>query len=235
MTSSPEHGRDRHDPGARNQRLSDVVELDAPLPGSRAMALTAAIARTVATLDPTDSPARLDPSEVVLHDDGTVTVAPRAGAARCTDPADSELGASIGRMLFTLLVGRAPLSRDEGYEPALRAALPMTTCALVARSASDAPGQWPSPEEWVAELARVAAAHAPPPPPAERRRNRRRRQVLVAALIALVAASLAAAVLAPRWWDDATDDGREGALAAPAQHWSTPAQSGLAQSVRDSS
>lgn len=227
MTSHAEQRPGDHSSAGRARRLSDVVDRDAPLPGARAMALVAAVARTVEAMDPAAAPIRLDPSEVLLHDDGAVVVVAGAESVACADAADSELGASIGRMLFALLVGRAPLSRDEGYEPVLRAALPLTTCALVARSASDAPGQWPSPQEWVDELDRVAGAHTPPLPPVEQRRRRRRRTLLVAALLTLAAVSLAAALLAPTWWDDATD---EGAVPAPS---AVLAPSG--QSERDSS
>ena len=194
--------------------MAEVIASDAPVPAGRALAIMTAVSRTAGSLDPDSAPTRVTPDQVRLHEDGSVSL---SGAAHSVEadhstgpPPEPELGASIGRLLFALLVGREPVDREDAFEPALRAALPPSTCALIARSASEAPGQWPDVEEWTAELTRVAGALAPPVPAPERRRLRRRRGVLVAALVLLGALSVVVVWSAPRWWDSATDD--EGSL-----------------------
>lgn len=205
MAGTPHEGRER--------RLSDVIETEAPVQVGRALAIMVAVSRAVGALDPASVPARIEADDVRLREDGSValdpSVAPRA------DGDEAEAGASLGRLLFALLVGRRPLHRDDAFEPSLRAELPPSTCALIARSASNAPGQWPSVEQWTDELTHVAGPHAPALPPPERRRVRRRRAVLAAALVVLAVASIVAVWLAPSWWDGATDS--EGSLAPVAQ------------------
>ena len=191
--------------GGRARTLADVIATEAPVPTGRALALMVAVSRTVGALDPDRAPRRLGPDDVLLSEDGTVTLVATAAASPAAEP-DSELGASIGRLLFALLVGRRPIDHDDAFQPTLRAALPPSTCALIARSASESPGQWPSPGEWTDELTQVAGALAPPLPAPERRRTRRRQVALGVALVVLVAASIIVLWLAPRWWDSANDD-----------------------------
>lgn len=198
MADDPRRGRARS--------MAEVIAQDAPVATGRALAIMAAVTRTAAALDPDRAPRQLTADQVHLHEDGGVSLDPATVHAGGSPP-ESELGASIGRLLFALLVGRAPFDRDEAFEPALRSSLPASTCALIARSASDAPGQWPDVEEWSDELARVAGPLAPPVPPTERRRARRRRSVLLAGLALLVVLSVVVVWLAPRWWDAATDEG----------------------------
>ncbi|MDQ2678213.1 MAG: hypothetical protein M3Y51_05670 [Actinomycetota bacterium] len=212
----------------RARTVAEVIASDAPVPAGRALAIMTAVSRSVGALDPAVAPARLTPEQVRLHEDGSVSLpAAEREEPPGVSPPEPELGASIGRLLFALLVGRAPIDREDGFEPALRAALPTSTCALIARSASEAPGQWPTVDDWTAELTRVAGALAPPVPAPEQRRVRRRRIALVAALALLVAVSLVVVWSAPRWWDSATDD--EGSL--PVAGRAVPA----VQLVRDSS
>lgn len=241
MADDPRRGRAR--------TVADVIADDAPVATGRALAIMAAIARTVAALDPGRAPHLLTAERVRLHEDGSVSldVDPIGGEAGATGrgagptdasgpPQAGELGASIGRLLFALVVGRPPFDREEAFEPAVRAALPASTCALIARSASQAPGQWPTVEDWTDELTRIAEPLAPPLPATERRRARRRRVTLLAALVLLVVVSTVVVWLAPRWWDAATDEGSLAPDPAPSAQPLRPAQLGRpAQLERDSS
>lgn len=192
---------------AGERRLSELILTEAPLPAPRALALMVAVSRQVLSTAPAATPHRLTATEVRLHADGSVTFDPEP-APDPTESAqqDDEIGAAIGRLLFELMVGRAPLDRSEAFEPVIRAALPASVCSLLARSFSDAPGQWPTLDEWAVELEAAAGGQAPPIPAPERRALRRRSVLLVAALVALIAATVLVLVLAPGWWDAATDD-----------------------------
>ena len=211
MADDPRRGRAR--------TVAEVIADDAPVAAGRALAIMAAVTRTATALDPDRAPTRLTADQVRLHEDGSVSLdAARAdiGSPATGSPDESELGASIGRLLFALLVGRPPFDREEAFEPTLRAALPASTCALIARSASEAPGQWPTVDDWTDELTNVAGPLTPPLPAPERRRARRRRIILLAALALLAAVSVVVVWLAPRWWDAATDEKSIGSD-APAQ------------------
>ena len=226
MADDPRRGRAR--------TVAEVIADDAPVAAGRALAIMAAVSRTVAASDPDRAPTRLTAEQVRLHEDGSVSLdLAGAASARAGTDDEPELGASIGRLLFALLVGRPPFDREEAFEPALRAALPASTCALIARSASEAPGQWPTVGDWTDELTRVAGPLAPPLPVPERRRARRRRVTLLAALVLLVVVSAVVVWLAPRWWDAATDEGSIAqsvpalsvpALSVPALWLSAPSQ-----------
>ena len=208
--------RDGHHGRART--MDELIAADAPLPPGRALALMVAVTRTVAALDPERAPSRLEADQVRLHEDGSVSFeVPRRDEPAGSPAPEPELGASIGRLLFALLAGRPPVGRDDAFEPTLRAALAPSTCALIARSASEAPGQWPDVEEWTTELAHVAGTIAPPLPAPERRRARRRRALLVGALVLLALVSILVVWLAPRWWDAATDERSLGTGAGPSQ------------------
>jgi hypothetical protein len=143
-------------------------------------------------------------SRVLLGEDGSVHIDGRGA------PDGVSAGAGVGRLLFELLVGRPPLSADDAAEPHLQASLGPSTVALLLRSCTDAPGQWPSVEDWQHELALVAGAMSPPPPPDQVAAHRRRARWIAVALVVLVLISTAVVVLAPRWWDAATDAGALG-------------------------
>jgi hypothetical protein len=145
---------------------------------------------------------------VVIGADGTIRFErPTDRSAEGPDAApEPEAGAAIGRLLFELLVGRPPLGRDDAFEPTLFAELGATLCALLARSFSDSPGQWPDASTWRSALEAHTRGLAPPPPPSVVRKERRRR-VLIALGVALLAlVTVVTLVLAPRWWD-ATEGG----------------------------
>jgi hypothetical protein len=116
-------------------------------------------------------------------------------------------------MLFELLTGRPPLGRDDAFEPVVRSALSPRVSGLLARSFSEAPGQWPDAATWCEALEAEAGPMAPPLPPKVANRLRRRRLLLVAGLVLLALATLVVVLLAPTWWDSAT----EGAAAVAAQ------------------
>jgi hypothetical protein len=151
---------------------------------------------------------------VVLADDGSVEVLGGPGARLDVSDDDPEAprpgttaGASIGRLLFELLTGRAPLGRDDAFEPVVRAALSPAVSALLARSFSDSPGQWPDARTWRDALEAEAGPMAPPLPPAVAARLHRRRLLLMAGVALLVLATLVVVLLAPSWWDAATEEG----------------------------
>lgn len=196
---------------ARRRSLASLVHDEAPLGARRAAAVLVPLARELArpcapgTAPHTD----LTSSRVLLGEDGSVRI-DGYGA-----PDGVSAGAGIGRLLFELLVGRPPLSADDAAEPHVQASLSPSTVALLLRSCTDAPGQWPAVEDWQHELAVVAGAMSPPPPPGQMAAHRRRSRWIVAALVALVLISVAVLVLAPRWWDAATDDGALGGPGSP--------------------
>ncbi len=122
--------------------MDELIAADAPLPPGRALALMVAVTRTVAALDPERAPSRLEADQVRLHEDGSVSFeVPRTHEPAGSPAPEPELGASIGRLLFALLTGRAPVGRDDAFEPTLRAALAPSTCALIARLCLGGP--WP--------------------------------------------------------------------------------------------
>ncbi len=193
----------------RRRTLAELVDAEAPLPPTRAAAVMTAVVRALAA-----GPAHgeqvtdLMAESVILSEDGSATVT--SGAA----PDGVAAGAGVGRLLFQLLVGRRPFATDDAFEPHVTNSFPPSTVALLSRSFSDSPGQWPAVADWAAELSRIAGAHAPAEPPRVVA-ARRRRQVLIAlALALLVLISVTVVLLAPGWWDAATDEeGRSGPAA----------------------
>lgn len=149
-------------------------------------------------------PAVLQAADIRLHADGSVTIDPPADRSA---ERDLDAGAALGRLLFQMLVGRPPLSPQDAFEPHLRTQLEPSTIALVSSSCSEAPGQWPSADDWSAELTRISGPLVTPPAPRRVAGERRRRAVLAVALAVLAAVSLAVVVAAPSWWSDATDEG----------------------------
>jgi hypothetical protein len=198
---------------ARTRSLASLVHDDAPLPARRAAAVLVPLARELARpLSAADAPPTDVTSERVrMCEDGSVLIDGRGA------PDGVGAGACLGRLLFELMVGRAPLSSSDAAEPHLQASLPPSAVALLLRSCTDSPGQWPAVEEWQHELARLAGPMSPPLPARELAAQRRRARWIAVALVALLVISAAVLVLAPRWWDAATDDGASGAEVGVAQ------------------
>jgi hypothetical protein len=179
------------------------------VPVRRAGAVMLAVALAMQRAEASGAPVgAVSAEDVTVHADGSVDLAPtttpsaaiRAGEA-APDAAPGPAGAAIGRLLFELLVGRAPLGREDAFEPAITDALPPEACALMARSCSDAIGQWPDVDDWVRSLEGVAGGQAAPLPPSVVAVNRTRRALLVAGVVALAAASVGSVLMAPTWWD----------------------------------
>lgn len=194
--------------------LAEVVDAEAPVPARRACSIMVAVARELAAGEQAGwDRGSLDAARVQLARDGSVEVLGEPGARlHAPDPGDPEAprpgtaaGASIGRLLFELLTGRPPLGRDDAFEPVVTATLSRDVCALLARSFSDAPGQWPDAATWRDALESQVGPMAPPLPPAVVNRLRRRRLLLIAGVVLLVAATLVVLLLAPAWWDSATE------------------------------
>lgn len=201
--------------------LADLVAEAAPMPGRRAAAVMVAVGRAVERLEAAGAtPVGVQAESVRLHEDGSVEFTVERTAIAPEDPSDwvrpgTEAAASLGRLYFELLVGRAPLDRSEAFEPVITASLAPPGCALLARSIADAPAQWPTATQWCDHFECAAGGLAPPVTPAERRRARRRRLAVVAAVALLVVATvLVVLVAAPRWWDAATTEERS---ASPVQ------------------
>lgn len=194
--------------------LADLAAQDAPLPTRRAASLLAAVARDAGRRVPPDAASGFTSSQVLLAPDGSVRIDATAGGEPTGDLTELSAGASVGRLLFELLVGRPPLSRADAMEPFLTASLPPQVVVLLSRSCSDAPGQWPELADWEAALAELAGGQGMAEPPRDRASRRRRRAVLVAAMVVLAAISVSLVLLAPRWWDSATRDEGLGSPAA---------------------
>lgn len=198
----------------RGRTLADLAAQDAPLPTRRAASLLAAVARDAGRRMPTDGGSGFTSSQVLLTPDGSVTVEPAAEGEPAVGAEGLSAGASVGRLLFELLVGRPPLSRADAVEPFLTASLPPQVVVLLSRSCSDAPGQWPELAEWEAALVELAGGQGMAEPPHERAARRQRRAVLAAAIVVLALISVSLVLLAPRWWDAATRDEGLGSPAA---------------------
>jgi hypothetical protein len=194
--------------GARRS-LADLTEQDAPVPVRRAAALLAAVARDAegAVAGHGEGPGTgFDASQVLLVADGSVRITGAATGGRHGARAAPSAGASVGRLLFELLVGRAPLGRDDAVEPHLIESLPPHVVALVARSCSDTPTQWPALADWEPVLGELAGGQLMDEPRRRRARRRRRRATIAVAVAVLAAISLAVVLLAPRWWATVTTE-----------------------------
>lgn len=200
-------------PTEPGRTLADLIAHDAPVPVRRAGAVMLAVARAVQRAATGALIGDLGAHQVTVHADGSVDLDPAAMKARspawaaAADVAAGDgpgpSGAAMGRLLFELLVGRAPLGREDAFEPAITEALAPEVCALLSRSFGDAEGQWPAVDEWVVALERIAGGQAAPLPPAVIARDRSRRTLLALALSLLAAISLGAVLMAPTWWDAA--------------------------------
>ncbi|HTO01124.1 MAG TPA: hypothetical protein VL068_10655 [Microthrixaceae bacterium] len=162
------------------------------------------------------------PALVHLHDDGSVAIeTARTGPSASIDAMSgspdewtdvpprsrpSGAAASVGAVLFELLMARPPLDASDAFEPGITSALPPEVSALLVRSVSDSPAQWPTLDNWAATLGAQAGGSAAPTPLSRRRRDRRRS--LIAAVVLLTLAALTVLVISrvPGWWDDATRD-----------------------------
>lgn len=198
-------------PGARHS-LAELIEREAPVPARRSAALLAAVVRDAGRLgaDHGEGPGTgFDAARVELVADGSVHIAgppPDGPAAGPSVPTEASAGASIGRLLFELLVGRGPLDRDDALHPHLVDSLPPQVVALVARSCSDTPTQWPTLAEWEPALRELAGGQLMAEPPRLRARRRRRRAVIAVALAVLAAVSAVVVLSAPRWWAAVTTE-----------------------------
>lgn len=177
------------------------------MPPRRAAAVMVAVSDAVAARgEELAAFEHLPAAAVELRADGDVCLEMAAGdhdAAAVAHDGGSAGGAALGRWFFELLVGRAPLGRDDAFEPVLTDRLEPSLCALLARSLSDHTPQWPTVEEWRHHFVRLAGGLAPPEPPTRRRARRRRGAIVAVAAAALAVAVLAVLWAAPRWWDDA--------------------------------
>jgi len=193
-------------PRPAERSLRDLIDAEAPVPPGRAASVAVAVARHLERIeDHGQDVGEIDPDAVVLREDGSVELhwgpaTPRPEA----DPDGPRLGtaggAAIGRLLFELLIGRPPLGREDAFEPAVLAAYAPSTCSLLARSLSDAPGQWPDAAEWRAALESEAKGLAPPLPPDVVASDRRRRALVGLGVAVLAVATLVVLALAPGWW-----------------------------------
>lgn len=205
----------------RRRSLAELAEAEAPMDPRRAAAVLLAVTRELerrrlrGILDE-----HVDAERVLLGADGSVVLPERrrGGVVEPDElgpPVGTEAGAQVGHLYFLLLVGRAPLRRDDAFEPVVRNALSTEQCALLARSFADSPGQWPTVAEWQSALGDIARGMAAAPPPRELAAARRRRALVVVGLVALVVATVVVLLAAPRWWDDATDQGAPSAAVTP--------------------
>ncbi|MHB1138367.1 MAG: hypothetical protein ACYC2O_05370 [Microthrixaceae bacterium] len=189
-----------------------MIARDAPVSLRRAASIALAVGRAIdahpGAVGPTGV---LRSGEVVLHADGSVGLPPpvrtNLTAAETAATPSTAAGAAIGRLLFELLIGRPPLGRADALEPALVEALAPPDLALLARSCSDAEGQWPGHPQWQQVLSRLAGGQATDPSPAEHAASRRRQALVVLGLLVLVAATVLVVLLAPGWWDAANAQG----------------------------
>jgi hypothetical protein len=216
----------------RQRTLAELADAEAPMDHRRAAAVLLAVTRELdrrrerGIVDED-----LDPDSVVLGADGSVAL-PERRRGPLEEPSDlgppigTEAGAAVGRLYFLLLVGRAPLRRDDAFEPVVRNVLSAEQCALLARSFADAPGQWPTVDDWRSTLGDIARGMAAAPPPSEVAATRRRQLAVAAGLVALVVITLVVVLAVPRWWDAATDEDTSGAWLSSAPGRSSAAPLG---------
>lgn len=199
-----------------SRSLALTARVEAPLRPRRAAALILAIAEHIQHVEgPEGIDTAMMPTadEVLLHADGRVEMPLRDQPE--SDATAPSPGSVIGRWYHLLLVGREPLTPSDGFEPHLRATLGDEQCALLARSASPSPGQWPTVAEWIEVLEGFCGGQRPPRP-AQLRRSRRRSRVAAGALLALVTtATVIVLALAPGWWNDATSADQPGGTPSP--------------------
>jgi hypothetical protein len=108
----------------RSRTLAELARDDAPLPVRRAASVLVAVAHHVGGDTDLRSNAGVAPSgfvssQITLGDDGSVRIGEADPAARPSSGEEVSAGASIGRLLFELLVGRPPLGRADAVEPFL--------------------------------------------------------------------------------------------------------------------
>ncbi|MFN7151293.1 MAG: hypothetical protein ACK4V6_17675, partial [Microthrixaceae bacterium] len=176
----------------RRRTLAELADAEAPMDHRRAAAVLLAVTRELGhRRERGIVDEDLDAGSVLLGADGSVVLPQRRRStveepSGLGPPIGTEAGAAVGRLYFLLLVGRAPLRRDDAFEPVVRSVLTAEQCALLARSFADAPGQWPTVDEWQTALGDIARGMAAAPPPSELAAARRRRLLVAAGLVALV-------------------------------------------------
>lgn len=186
-----------HDAG---RSVSDLARSEAPLEPTRAAALTLAIAEAADYTPPgIDVPEQLAPDTIHLEPDGSIRLTPTAGSYEAGPASTGAVGAAVGRAHHLLLVGRVPSDAADAFEPYLLSRLPATQCALIARSCSSSPAQWPGVTEWVQELSEFCGGDRLALPPERQRRERRSRRTARAAVALVVLGTAAVLWLAPRW------------------------------------
>jgi hypothetical protein len=166
-------------------------------------------------------PTRFSPAQVNLGNDGSVrfdfadtAVETAAGDEEWSDVSrsarPSECAAAVGQTLFELLMARPPVDSSDAFEPGVTSKLTPALSALIVRSVSDSPAQWPTLELWAATLTPQVGGAATPAPPSRQRRDRRRTVISVVLLVVLAAITVLVISQASGWWDNATSD--EGSL-----------------------
>lgn len=179
----------------------------------RALAITKAIVDELVDLaDNRRIVERFRTDQVRLSGDGSVEfdrdLTVRVDQADTSEP--STCAASVGLVLFELLMARAPISSADAFEPGITSALPPELSALIVRSVSDTAAQWPTLDNWVDSLTPNVGGAATPKPPERQRRDRRRAVVSVVLLVILAAITILVVTWAPGWWDNTGSD--EGSL-----------------------
>lgn len=198
---------------SEQQSLAELIRTDAPVNPRRALAVALSLVDELIDLSRRGRKVTgFRPDQVWLSGDGSVSFdVDICSAARETATASpSESAASVGAVLFELLMARAPISSADAFEPAITSSLPPTLAALIVRSVSDSAGQWPTLDLWADALGAAIGGGAVPTPPIRVRRDRRRAFVAVALLAVLAAITVIVVTLAPGWWNSATTD--EGSL-----------------------
>ncbi len=190
--------------------LAELIHREAPVPLRRAASITLAVVRELEQHPGSVGPDGVLAAEhVELHADGSVGLPAAVRPSGVGDPLGlaatppSAAGAASGRLLFELLIGRPPLDRADALEPAVRQVLDPGDLALLARSCSDAEGQWPELAEWRVVLTPLAGGQATDPPPAALAAARRRQVLVLLGVFVLVAVTVLVVLLAPAWWDAA--------------------------------
>lgn len=183
--------------------VSDLALAEAPLDPRRAAATMLAVAETAAFDPPPIAvPAQLSACQMHLAPSSSVHLTPSYGAgAPSLAVSSAAAGAAVGRAYHLLLVGRAPSSNVDAFEPYLVGAIPPSQCALIARSASESPAQWPDVTEWVDALTGFCGNQRLAAPAALLRRQRATRIRARVAIVVVVVATAAVMLLAPRWLD----------------------------------
>lgn len=205
---------------SEQRNLAELIASEAPIGSRRALAITLAVVDELIDLTRNGrNPSRFSPALVNLGNDGSVSFdladSPPddeewSDVPRSARP--SECAAAVGQTLFELLMARPPVDSSDAFEPGITSKLTPALSALIVRSVSDSPAQWPTLDLWAATIAPQARGSATSAPPARQRRDRRRTVLSIALLVVLAAITVLVISQASGWWDNATRD--EGSLAS---------------------